>query len=109
RQELRADLHPLVEQSFNRNSAHDCSQRKLGSVVEVALPVLRFVRSLGRLGYLVSDQHAEFKTDVVGGEDFLARHEQRRLAEICHAEREVATPTDVSARAENLDEFAFVI
>ena len=79
-------FEPLIEQRFDGDSAHDRAQRELGGVVEVALPVLRFVRGLDRIGHLVGDEQADLQADVVSREDFLTRHEQRRLAEVLRAQ-----------------------
>ena len=67
------------------------------------------MRSLARVGHLVADKQAELEADVVRGEHVLTGHEQRRLAEVLQACREEATPTNVSSRAECLDELALVI
>jgi hypothetical protein len=79
-QKLCPDFEPLLEQHFHSNTAHNDSQRKLGSVVELAYPVLCFVSGLDRFRYLVSDQQAELKADVVSREDLLTGHEQGRFA-----------------------------
>ncbi len=86
------------------NSTHDRAERNLRGVVEVALPVLRFVRSLRRIRHMVSDEQAQLQADVVSREHVLTRHEQRRLANVRGVEREVATPADVSASVEDFDE-----
>ena len=67
------------------------------------------MRGLGRVGHLIADKQAELEADVVGGEHVLTGHKQRRLAEVLQACREEAAPTNVSTRAECLDELALVI
>jgi len=73
---LTAGRHPHGRFSDDRYPTGNGAECDLRSVVEIALPVLRFVRRLDRVVHLIGDEQAGLDADVIRRQDFLAGDEQ---------------------------------
>src|SRR5688572_12222792 len=76
------------------------AQSELHRVIELRVPVLRFVHRLDRIGNVERHSETELETDIIRREQFLPRDREDALAQVERAHSETEAPHDVTAWAE---------
>ena len=72
---LRTDFKPLGKQFFVTETAQHAMQRAKSSKVKFVGPMLRLMRSFGRIGYLIADVRAEPEADFISQNKILTGYD----------------------------------